>query len=108
MSRCPFPFGLMPWTKTWGTCLASVCPNALRGRSLTTRWFIRTSSRVSGLARWVAPCVNQELPLGRWTHLAATFDGTTMKFYVDGVKAGENASAFLGPTNLHDLLIAAS
>jgi hypothetical protein len=28
------------------------------------------------------------LPVGRWVHLAATFDGNTMRLYVDGVECG--------------------
>ncbi len=28
------------------------------------------------------------LPLGRWVHLAATFDGQTMRLYVDGTERG--------------------
>ncbi len=33
------------------------------------------------------------LPLGEWVHLAATFDGTTARLYVDGDLAGEHAGA---------------
>jgi len=28
------------------------------------------------------------LPVGRWVHLAGTFDGQTMRIYVDGVPRG--------------------
>jgi hypothetical protein len=28
------------------------------------------------------------LPVGRWVHLAGTFDGTTMRIYVDGEERG--------------------
>jgi len=31
-------------------------------------------------------------PLGEWTHLAATYDGSTMKVYYNGVVVGEQAS----------------
>jgi hypothetical protein len=32
-----------------------------------------------------------ELPVNSWTHLAGTYDGTTMRFYVDGVQVGTKA-----------------
>lgn len=31
---------------------------------------------------------DRDLPTGRWVHLAGTFDGTTMRLYVDGSEAG--------------------
>ncbi|GAB4136812.1 MAG: hypothetical protein Kow0040_23060 [Thermogutta sp.] len=31
---------------------------------------------------------NQSLPTGRWVHLAATFDGTMMRLYMDGRQVG--------------------
>ena len=31
---------------------------------------------------------NQSLPTGRWVHLAATFDGTIMRLYMDGRQVG--------------------
>ena len=39
------------------------------------------------LAAWSHHLVAGEpLPIGRWVHLAGTFDGTTMRLYVDGEK----------------------
>ena len=32
------------------------------------------------------------IPEGKWSHLAATYDGTTMKLYIDGELAGSTAS----------------
>ena len=31
---------------------------------------------------------DEPLPTGRWMHLAATFDGTTMRLYMDGQECG--------------------
>jgi len=33
-------------------------------------------------------CGGQILPIGVWTHIAATFDGTTARFYVNGAQTG--------------------
>jgi sucrose-6-phosphate hydrolase SacC (GH32 family) len=35
----------------------------------------------------------EALPLGRWVHLAATFDGSAARLYVDGALAGESEGA---------------
>jgi hypothetical protein len=40
---------------------------------------------------------NYTQDLGKWVHLAATFDGTTSRIYVNGV---ENVSANYGPLNI--------
>ena len=45
-----------------------------------------------------------DLPLNTWTHLAATFDGTTYRFYIDGVLHG-SATGSLGPPNSAPLTI---
>jgi len=34
------------------------------------------------------------LPTGVWTHIAATFDGTTARFYVDGEETGNGSFSF--------------
>ena len=33
----------------------------------------------------------RQLPLNAWTHLAATYDGTTLRLYVNGVQVGSRA-----------------
>ena len=35
--------------------------------------------------------VDAPLAIGVWTHLAATYDGVTMRFYVNGVQVGSRA-----------------
>jgi hypothetical protein len=42
-------------------------------------------------------CGGRILPTGEWTHIAVTFDGTTMIFYIDGQETGRGAFSF-GPT----------
>ncbi len=34
------------------------------------------------------------LPIGVWTHIAATFDGTTARFYIDGEETGSGSFSF--------------
>jgi len=41
-------------------------------------------------------CGARVLPTGEWTHVAATFDGTTLVFYIDGQETGGGAFSF-GP-----------
>jgi hypothetical protein len=36
-----------------------------------------------------------ELPLGTWTHLATTYDGTAQRFYIDGVEVASRAQTGL-------------
>ena len=33
------------------------------------------------------------MPVNTWTHLAATYDGTTLRFFVNGVQVASNAIA---------------
>ena len=52
---------------------------------------------------------NASLPLDTWTHLAATYDGTTWRFYINGTEAANtNAGGTLGPANAASLEIGAS
>jgi len=51
--------------------------------------------------------VFQDLPLNTWTHLAGTFDGSTYRFYINGVLAGVT-SGNLGPVNNSTLRIGGS
>jgi hypothetical protein len=41
-------------------------------------------------------CGQRMLPTGVWTHVAVTFDGATMVFYIDGVETGRGGVS-LGP-----------
>ena len=35
-----------------------------------------------------------KLPIGTWTHVAVTFDGTTARFYLNGVQTGSGSFSF--------------
>src|SRR5581483_6715243 len=48
-----------------------------------------------------------QMPLNTWMHLAATFDGSTFRFYTNGVLAG-TGSGTLGPPNNAPLAIGSS
>ncbi len=40
---------------------------------------------------------NKVLPVGEWTHIAVTFDGTTTRFYVNGVQTASSTTWSFGP-----------
>ncbi len=44
-------------------------------------------------------CGGRVLPRGQWSHVAATFDGTTMIFYIDGEETGRGNFSFGTKTN---------
>ncbi len=49
----------------------------------------------------------QDLPLNTWTHLAGTFDGTTVRLYINGILAA-NATGTIGMPNTAPLIIGGS
>lgn len=49
----------------------------------------------------------QDLPLNTWTHLAGTSDGTTIRFYINGVLAS-SAAGTLGTPNSEPLVVGGS
>ena len=51
---------------------------------------------------------HQDLPLLTWTHLAGTFDGSTIRFYINGELAGTVDATSIGPTNDAPLRIGTS
>ncbi len=48
-----------------------------------------------------------QLPMNQWVHLAATFDGTTFTFYIDGTQVATGTGT-LGPVNTAPFRIGAS
>jgi hypothetical protein len=67
-------------------------------------WFLQ---QIGGRYRWHVAhldCDGGKIALGRWTHLAATFDGRTARLYQDGVKVAEvsgDANLAVWPGDLH-------
>lgn len=45
----------------------------------------------------------QQLPINRWSHVAVTFDGTTRRYYVDGILDYESVTPGELPVNTRDL-----
>jgi hypothetical protein len=50
-------------------------------------------------------CSGVDLPMNVWTHLAGTFDGSTISLYMNGQLIGQQTGASLGPSNTQPLLI---
>jgi len=48
-----------------------------------------------------------DLPLNTWTHIAGTFDGSTLRLFINGQMVASNPSATLGPQNSAPLTIGA-
>ncbi|MGE5293921.1 MAG: LamG domain-containing protein [Solirubrobacterales bacterium] len=65
-----------------------------------TMWHLEVNKDAGtiGFARWdVYPgSGSAKLPVGTWAHVAVTFDGTTARFYLNGVETGNGAFSF-GP-----------
>jgi hypothetical protein len=48
----------------------------------------------SQLGAWSGAQLHPELPVGQWSHLAVTFDGTVMRGYVNGISCGAMQARF--------------
>ena len=62
-------------------------------RVVGTSWYLDTFVKGPGYAQVLVDPARLH-PLGRWYHVAQTFDGTTYRSYVDGVLEGEARVAF--------------
>lgn len=45
------------------------------------------------------------VPFGRWTHVAAVFDQTQIRFFIDGAPAGSALAASMGPANQEPVVL---
>jgi hypothetical protein len=79
----------------WGTILSKASGNGfefyLSANGLVELWLNRGTS---GSSRILRSTYNYSADVGKWVHMAATFDGTTMRIYINGV---QNASRVLAP-----------
>lgn len=82
-------FTLEAWVRTTQTAAYRqiVCKNKLGAASA---WYLALNNRVPAVflggtspAGWFQ--ATTAVPSGRWTHVAATFDGAFLRFYLDGV-----------------------
>ncbi len=64
------------------------------GSDIRLRFRLKANGSTSTLVANSGNLVN-----GQWTHVAATYDGTTMKVFVDGVAAGSKAKSGVIDTN---------
>jgi RHS repeat-associated protein len=56
-------------------------------------WLLR-SDGITQLGSWSGNQVNPSLPVGQWTHIAMTFDGSTLTGYINGTAIGSTAASF--------------
>ncbi|MCC7380966.1 MAG: hypothetical protein IT384_04005 [Deltaproteobacteria bacterium] len=48
---------------------------------------------------------NVPLVFGRWAHVAAVYDGSELRFYVDGAPAGVHRATSMGPANAEPVIL---
>ena len=73
-------------------------------------YFLEGSSRRQGRPAWGGTFANplygtSALPLNTWSHLAATYDGATMRLYVDGIEVNSRPRTGLIETSDDSLTI---
>ena len=72
-------------------------------------WAIQTGRKqLVGIYGETSVQSNTAIPLGTWTHIAITYDGTTLTFYINGVADGTHVWANTPNTTLtHGVYIGA-
>lgn len=58
-------------------------------------WLINADGHTQ-LGVWAGPQVNPKLPLNTWTHVVTTYDGTTLRCFVDGKQIEQTVAATFG------------
>ena len=109
-------FSISAWVKHDGTGgireIVSKRNNPFtRGYSLRLTGTDRPSmvwTNSAAIPQYLTAPVGVEIPADEWHHIAATFDGTTARLYVDGVEA-RSTTSFVAPTgNSEHLMVGAA
>ena len=90
--------------RTWRTVLAKSAPAAVAYALYASDPHMRPAA-AAGSARASAARNGAALRPGRWNHLAVTYDGSTLRIYVDGRLAAAHARRGALPTGAGPLLI---
>lgn len=93
--------------ETWVHANDLVGHQALVARSFTTNLYFGLNGNRLRFYRSGGTTVDSTgtIVAGRWTHVAVSYDGTTARFYIDGVAAGTAALANRGNNSTNGLSI---